>query len=351
MRDDQARRRILGVGIATLDLINTVAVYPPEDAEVRAAAQRRARGGNCTNTLAVLADLGHACAWVGMLAEDLGGAFIQADLNARGIDCRQAVRVPGGISPTSYVTLSQATGSRTIVHYRDLPELDAAAFARIPLDGWHWIHFEGRNPQETRQMLARCRRALPRVPLSVELEKPRSGIESLLRGPDLLLIARGFALADGGPGVADDPRVYLTELAKRTTADILVLGWGDAGAWLLVRDTAPLHLPACAPERVVDTLGAGDVLNAGMIDGLLRGASPADALTRAIALAGLKCGRSGFDGLAAAILKPAARQVSEDPVLVQADAQALGCGPGRAPEQGEEQTGGEPGVGHQAVPF
>jgi len=300
-RDDPTRRRILGVGIATLDLIHTVAVYPPEDAEVRAAAQRRARGGNCANTLAVLADLGHACAWAGTLAEDAGGAFLQADLSARGIDCRHAVRVPGGISPTSYVALSQATGSRTIVHYRDLPELDAAAFARIPLDGWHWIHFEGRNPHETQQMLARCRRALPRIPLSVELEKPRSGMESLLRGPDVLLIARGFALADGGPGVADDPRVYLTELAKRTTANILVLGWGEAGAWLLVRATAPLHLPASVPERVVDTLGAGDVLNAGMIDGLLRGASPTDALTRAIALAGLKCGRSGFDGLAAAI--------------------------------------------------
>ncbi len=303
MADAPTRRRILGVGIAALDLINTVAVYPPEDAEVRAAAQRRARGGNCANTLAVLADLGHACAWAGTLAGDAGGAFLQADLSARGIDCRYAVCVPGGSSPTSYVALSQATGSRTIVHYRDLPELDAAAFARIPLDDWHWIHFEGRNPHETRQMLARCRRALPRVPLSVELEKPRSGIESLLRGPDVLLIARGFALADGGPGVAADPRVYLTDLAKRTTADILVLGWGDAGAWLLVRGTAPLHLPACAPARVVDTLGAGDVLNAGIIDGLLRGASPIDALTRAIALAGLKCGRSGFDGLAAAILR------------------------------------------------
>ncbi len=53
VRHDQGRRRILGVGTATLDLINSVAAYPPEDSEVRASAQRRARGGNCANTLAV----------------------------------------------------------------------------------------------------------------------------------------------------------------------------------------------------------------------------------------------------------------------------------------------------------
>ena len=35
--------RILGVGIATLDIISTVQRYPAEDGEVRAIAQRRGR--------------------------------------------------------------------------------------------------------------------------------------------------------------------------------------------------------------------------------------------------------------------------------------------------------------------
>lgn len=37
--------RILAVGIATLYIINTVDGYPAEDQEVRASAQRVARGG------------------------------------------------------------------------------------------------------------------------------------------------------------------------------------------------------------------------------------------------------------------------------------------------------------------
>ncbi len=293
-------RRILGVGVATLDLINTLAAYPGEDTEVRAERHRRTCGGNCANTLTVLADLGHHCAWAGTLADDAGAAFIRADLAARGIDCTHAKVCRGGTTPTSCITLSRATGSRTIVHYRDLPELDDAAFTRIPLDGLDWLHCEGRNPAETARMLVDARRRAPRLPVSLELEKPRPGIEALYQGPDLLLIGRVFALAMGGPATAADPGPWLRTLSGQSSARRLVLGWGAAGAWLLERGSAPLMVPAAAPGPVRDTLAAGDTLNAGLIDGLLRGRSAPEALRDAVALAALKCTRDGLPGLAAA---------------------------------------------------
>ena len=208
--------------------------------------------------------------------------------------------MPGAFTPTSYIARSRATGSRTIVHYRDLPELNADAFDEVPLDGIDWVHFEGRNPTETARMLAHARRDAPGARISLELEKPRPGIDSLLDGPDLLLVSRVFALADGGPGVAEDPAAYLNGLAGRTSAALLVLGWGAEGAWWLTRGGAPQLAPGYAPERVVDTLGAGDVLNAGVIDGLSRGLSPGDAVAWAVRLAGIKCGRVGLEGLAEA---------------------------------------------------
>lgn len=289
--------RVLGVGVATLDLINEVAAYPSEDFEVRALAQRRVRGGNAANSLAVLAQLGHRCTWVGTLARDPAAGFIRKDLAGRGIDTRHAVAVPGAATPTSYIAHSLATGSRTIVHHRDLPELSADAFGQVPLGGVDWIHFEGRSPAETARMLALARRDAPGVRISLELEKPRPGIESLLDGPDLLLIARVFALADGGPRAAEDPTAYLSGLAERTGAELLVLGWGAEGAWWLIRGGTPQRVPGYAPKRVVDTLGAGDVLNAGVIDGLLRRLPPGDAVAWAVRLAGIKCGRIGLDGL------------------------------------------------------
>ena len=49
--------KILGVGIATLDIINRVEHYPGADDEVRALSQVQVRGGNVTNTLVVLAQM------------------------------------------------------------------------------------------------------------------------------------------------------------------------------------------------------------------------------------------------------------------------------------------------------
>jgi ketohexokinase len=41
--------KILAVGIATLDIINTVERYPLLDGETRALSQHKTRGGNATN--------------------------------------------------------------------------------------------------------------------------------------------------------------------------------------------------------------------------------------------------------------------------------------------------------------
>ena len=288
---------VLGVGIATLDIVNEVAAYPPEDAEVRALAQRRLRGGNVTNTLAVLHQLGHRCAWAGTLADDPASRLILTDLEGQGISTRLVVRHPGASTPTSYITLSRATGSRTIVHHRDLPELTAAGFAdglgAVDAGPWSWIHFEGRAPTETAAMLRLVRQRFPRVPVSLEMEKPRPGGEALLDGPDVILFSRAYAQAQG----ATDPETFLMEQAGASNARHCLLAWGAVGAYGWTRGAGVVHAPAEPPARLVDTLGAGDVFNAGVIDGFLRGLALPAVLAAANRLAGRKCGRVGLTGL------------------------------------------------------
>ncbi len=285
--------RILGIGIATLDIINTVNGYPAEDAEVRAISQQRRRGGNCTNTLAVLSQLGHRCTWGGVLADEPDCSPIRDDLERHRIELHAVRSVAHGKVPTSYIVLNRRNGSRSIVHYRDLPEFGYEDFARIALRDYQWLHFEGRNVAETRRMLQRARDVMPAVPRSVEIEKPRPDIEQLFEHADVLLFSRHYAIARG----YTDPQEFLRSIAGETLNTARVLAWGEAGAYALDRDGRLIHSPANPPPRLIDTLGAGDAFNAGIIDALLRGETLEAALHHACRLAGRKCGHEGLDFL------------------------------------------------------
>lgn len=287
--------RILGVGVATLDIVSEVAAYPKEDAEVRALGQRIVRGGNAANTLAVLSQLGHACSWAGTLGGDKSGDKVLEALIAQRIGSEACVRHQGGTTPTSQVTLSRGNGSRTIVHHRELPELSAQDFSAIRLEGFDWVHFEGRNPTQTAAMLRDCRRRLPGIRISMEIEKPRPGIESLFAEPDILIFSRHYARSRG----CLEPRRFLADQWGCTDARLLVLPWGEEGAYAQTRGAPVCFAPACEPSRVRDTLGAGDVFNAALIDGLLAGLDTGALLARCNGLAGFKCGLVGFDGLVA----------------------------------------------------
>jgi len=291
----EQHRRILVVGVAALDIVNEVAAYPAEDTELRALERRIVRGGNAANTLAVLSQLGHACAWAGTLGDDAEGAQVLQDLERRGIDTGACVLHPRGSTPTSYVILSRAGGSRTIVNYRDLPELAAIDFARIRLDGYDWAHFEGRDPKETAAMLRDCAARCPGTGISLEIEKPRPGIETLFVGPKVLIFSRHYARSLG----YTDPQPFLRDQWGHTDAGLLILPWGEAGAYAQPRGGDIRFAPAHRPPLVRDTLGAGDVFNAAVVDGLLAGLALPALLDYGNTLAGHKCGRLGLDDLVA----------------------------------------------------
>ncbi|MCU0767095.1 MAG: PfkB family carbohydrate kinase [Gammaproteobacteria bacterium] len=284
--------RVLAVGVATLDIVDLVERYPPEDAEVRALARAERRGGNAANTLAVLAQLGHEARWAGTVADDADARRLLERAAREGIDTTARVTHRDGCTPVSHVIASRATSSRTIVHYRQLPELEAADFARVPLQGVDWVHFEGRNVPALGAMLERVRDFGTRC--SLEVEKPRDGIEALFPLPDVLLCARHYALARGHATAAD-----LLAALPRRASQLLCCAWGADGAWAVGEDGALHHSPSFPPPSIADTVGAGDAFNAGFLDGVLRGFTLPAALRHACVVAGAKCGTEGFAGVGA----------------------------------------------------
>ncbi len=279
---------VLAIGVATVDAIYGVDGFPREDDEVRARLRFLRRGGNAANTLAVLSQLGHRGAFGGVLAEGNEARLVVEDLRRHGIDLHVRWEKKGQV-PTSCVLVNLQSGSRTIVHYRDLPEFGFADFINIPLKGFRWVHFEGRNAKETRFMLERVRGE--GIPCSLEVEKPRPGIEALLPFPRLIVFSRAYV-----EGLGEGPEAFLRRMRALAPQALLACPWGEEGAYGL-EGPKMIKVPAYPPERVVDTLGAGDVFNAGLIDALLRHLPFHEALDWASRLAGRKCGQWGLENL------------------------------------------------------
>ena len=245
--------RVLGVGIATLDIINTVASYPLEDEEIRVVSQRRVRGGNATNTLVILSQQGHACAWAGVLPLEPDAELVLADLGHYRIQSDFCTRPHQGKLPTSYISLSQATGSRTIAHYRDMPEYCFRAFDRIDLSQFDWIHFEGRGVSELAPMLEKVT-ARPGLRCSLEVEKPRQGIEALLPLADLVLFSRHYVISRGYEQAGSFLRRSVARSKSHTWPGVSwVHGpWTRLGTYTIVRRfhpgryATPLALAMCS---------------------------------------------------------------------------------------------------------
>ena len=282
--------KILGVGIATVDIVNFVDHYPHEDEELRVISQHKVRGGNVTNTLCVLSQLGHQCDWLGTLADDPDAKIITDDLDHYGIAYDKVICHSTGKVPTSYITLNRQTGSRTIVHYRDLQELQFTDIDTYNYRDYDWIHFEGRNVEQLHKLISFIKSEHPDIPLSLEIEKERVGIEALFPYMDLLLFSKHYALAKGYSHAED----LFQSLDTKISA---ICAWGDKGAYGLSAHKKLVYSEAEKIETVVDSIGAGDTFNAGIIDSFIDNRPLKTSLEFANQLAGRKIQRQGFEGI------------------------------------------------------
>uniref|UniRef100_A0A6J0UXD5 Ketohexokinase isoform X3 n=1 Tax=Pogona vitticeps TaxID=103695 RepID=A0A6J0UXD5_9SAUR len=249
-------KRILCVGLVCLDIISVVERYPPEDSDSRCLSQRWQRGGNASNTCTVLALLGAPCAFMGSLA-------------------------PG-----------QAADN--------LPDVTAADFEHVNLSQYKWIHWEGRNASEQVKMLRRVEEhnrtcpASERVTTSVEVEKSRPELYQLFPYGDVVFVSKDVAKALGFFSAPEAVKGLRGRLKPGAT---LICAWAEAGADAMGPDGVLVHSDAFSPEKVVDTLGAGDTFNASVILALSRGRPLSAALAYGCQVAGRKCGVHGYAGI------------------------------------------------------
>ncbi|KAG7381211.1 hypothetical protein PHYPSEUDO_006297 [Phytophthora pseudosyringae] len=316
---------VIAVGTAAIDVIHEVATYPDEDSKARSLATYKCRGGNAASAMVVCSQLGGRCRWLSTSTDpekDNDAAFIHADLAAFNVDCSLAVIEKEGGMPVSYIIASRATGSRTIVHSRTIAELTCEAFAgqvewylkeiRQGMNAPVWFHFEGRNMETVRKMMAHVREKAPHAKISVEIEFPRypwTLAKTLASLADYVFMSKDYLHET--INIPSAKEFFEGILAQQWGENwqqwvkAFICPWGSDGVhYLEMTGSTVHHIPAAQLDRVVESNGAGDTFIGAALAGLSRDDAPLHlVLKTACEVATVKCSQHGFKLPADKILK------------------------------------------------
>lgn len=272
---------VLIVGNCVVDQIMVLPHYPHQDEELLAEEKTMAIGGNACNSSRILAELGHQVSLVSSLARDSEAQWLLEQLSDAGINTEYCRQHPAYATPVSSIWLNQQNGSRTIVHYRNLPELALQDLQKIRAGQYQWIHFEGRNIETLRHYLPALMDSA--IPVSLEIEKNREQIEQLLPYVNTVIVSSQY-LSNRKLSAKD----CLQALKRYNRCLNIVCTLGSSGLIAMDENNELYEIEAEPIEHVIDTIGAGDCFIAGLIDHLMEKKSFPSALRFANRLAARK---------------------------------------------------------------
>jgi 2-dehydro-3-deoxygluconokinase len=241
-------------------------------------------GGAEANLLGALACLGRRCAWVSGLPENPLGRLVANHLRVANVDTSAIVWSPQGRVGVYYVEF--ATPPRATQVYYDRTDSCAAQLKPEQIN-WDYLldtrllHLTGITPALSPSCLAMTQEAIQRakqagVALSFDINyraklwseaQAAQVLKPMIQGIDLLSCGQGDAQRLFG--CSGTPQEIVQALADLSQAKCIVTSL--AGEGVLVWDGHKFYQSPAQPVQIIDRLGAGDALAAGVIHGWLDG--------------------------------------------------------------------------------
>ncbi len=273
---------LISIGEVLIDFVGT---EPVSYLEVRAF--EKCFGGAPMNTLVGAARLGLSTGAVTAVGGDPFGQFLMSELTKNGVDTSR-VRVKKGARTTlAFVANEPETGERAFIFYRNpwvrgtsdsmltVEDVDLGYISSASI-----LHVSGfalsQNPSRTTILDAvqQARRGGVKISFDPTLradvwssEKTiRKVYGQMLRMCDIATFSREEAEFIFGTNNPEEA----AETALRYGVKVVGIKLGKAGALLETEQGKPLYAPAFK-VKAIDTTGAGDGWNAGLLVGLVKG--------------------------------------------------------------------------------
>ena len=283
---------IVVVGDAALDVIARHDKPLPHGGDARAKI-RFTGGGSGANTALWLRHLGAETTLLARIGDDPGGRLIRAELEAAGVRCAFAVDPE---APTCcVVVMVDGSGQRSMLADRganqrfapeDVTPESLSGAGHLHLSGYVLLDPPSRAAGLAALAAARAQGLTTSVDpqAAAHITDPAAFLDDV-RGVDLLMPNTEELVALTGSA---DP-TSAKELLGTVGAVVVTAGL-DGASW--VDDGGVTSVPAVAAE-CLDSTGAGDAFDAGVLTGWLAGESTVDVLRRGTRLGALAVGKVG----------------------------------------------------------
>jgi sugar/nucleoside kinase (ribokinase family) len=310
---------LVGLGVATLDLLVRVPEFAATESVQRASETRLQGGGPVATALAAAAKLGAKCALIDRQGDDWRGEAIRSELKEWGVDVSHCLIAPGKSSALASVWVRERDGARTIAYDPGtVAPLQAEELPQTLISRSRILHTNGRHEDAWLVAAQFARASGTLVSFDGGAHRYRPGVEGWLPWIDIAIVSKDWAERFSG---STDP--MKAAAAIRSAGPTLVaITAGREGSWILTT-TESFHQPAFLVPDTIDTTGCGDVYHGVFLAGQAWGWSAERCASFASAAAGLNSralgGRGQLPGMGAILTFLASR----DPWL-----QSMDCGEG-----------------------
>ncbi|XP_071738136.1 uncharacterized protein [Rutidosis leptorrhynchoides] len=229
---------VLGFGGVGVDLLATVAAFPNPDDKIRTTNLKVQGGGNAGNALTCAARLGLNARLISKVANDAQGRGILEELKDDGVDVSYFAVSEEGNSPFTYVIVDDQTKTRTCIHTPGSPPMIPNDISNstllAALSGVKLVYFDVRLPETALLFAHEANRR--KIPIFIDAERPREGLEDLLNLSDYVVCSAKFPQTwTGAPSVSSALVSMLLRLPK---LKFVIVTLGASGCLMVEKHAA-----------------------------------------------------------------------------------------------------------------
>lgn len=278
---------VVGFGPATIDYICLIGNIANYNQAVFISDIKFSSGGCVATALVTLQRLGGKSTFSSCLGDDWIGNEIVKRLKKEGIDCSAVEYSKFGLSPFSFIQVSQKTGDRAIAYFpgsKDLFYFNTEVKEAIKES--EILLIDGLLPEEDLKAVRYAKKNNIKVMLDANIIL--DGTMELLPYIDFLITSKAFL---NEYSKKEEINYSLKKVYKDLKPEILITTLGKEGSVSLINNEI-VHVDTFRGNEI-DTTGAGDVYHGAFLLGILKNWNVKDTMIFSSAVSSIKCAKYG----------------------------------------------------------